>query len=424
MLALGPLLVSAPVAITGVIIGIGVGAVMGAAVVFALGRSEPVDEVTEVEPIPAVRGPADPRVVRALHSLPLGVLITDATGAPLFWNRFASQFRDARHSDALVEVAIYDLISDIVGSTRPTTADAGERQMNLYGPPERHLLLRASPTIGDGDELTGCIVVIEDETATQQAQRVRIDFVANVSHELRTPVGAIGVLAETLVGADVDTDADIVSRLAGRLQREALRLGDIIDDLLVLSRLDAEEGADHRPVDLTSVARCVVERSDDAANQAGLVVLGPPPNALPAFVLGDDSQLSSAIGNLLDNAIKYTDEDGEIEVSVTATGDRVELVVRDSGVGIPDADLDRIFERFYRVDSARSRATGGTGLGLSIVRHVVLNHGGTIEVRSAEGQGSSFTIDLPLHPEESFVEAELEAGSAPAVIEEENPVRG
>jgi two-component system sensor histidine kinase SenX3 len=374
----------------------------------------PYDLGAESSGAPPRIGSGDPRVDRALDALPIGVVVTDGDGVVVYRNRFSERFDDARHSDALVEAAINELIADMVrpppspsgrgamgangngqatATPGPDAAGTVERHLDLYGPPARQLLLRASTTVDDDGPWTGCVVLIEDETAAQRLDRVRRDFVANVSHELRTPVGAMSVLAETLVDAD---DPEIVARLSGRLHREALRLSDIIEDLLTLSRLDSAEEGPYQPVDLVRVAQCAVDRCAEAARQHDLIVHGPEPESGPVVVVGDQGQLQSAVGNLLDNAVKYTDVGGEITVGVSRDDGRAQLTVNDTGVGIPEADLDRIFERFYRVDGARSRETGGTGLGLSIVRHVVLNHGGEITVRSVEGQGSTFVVTLPV----------------------------
>jgi len=289
-----------------------------------------------------------------------------------------------------------------------------DRAIDLYGPPARNLLLRASPTYDPNDtpddapteqpdphsapadgggKLTGSVVLIEDVTAAHQLDRIRKDFVANVSHELRTPIGAIGVLAETLRDAE---DPEVVDRLAGRLHNEALRLGNVIEDLLALSRLESGRIEDPQLVDLHDVISLAVQRAEPGAEQRSIMIHTPPDGRDPVLVRGDQSQLVSAVSNLLDNAVKYSEIGDEVTVEVARTAEEATIAVADHGVGIPASAHQRIFERFYRVDDARSRATGGTGLGLSIVRHVVINHDGSITVTSTEGQGSTFTIRLPL----------------------------
>lgn len=323
---------------------------------------------------------------RALGALPLGVVVTDPQGVPVYRNRFAERFERGRHGEALVEAAMEEVIPGAIAG-HPV-----ERAIDLYGPPARNLQLRVSPTYDDG-ELTGSIVLIEDVTAAQQVDRIRKDFVANVSHELRTPIGAIGVLAETLREA---TDTEVIERLSGRLESEALRLGELIDDLLILSKLESDQSTEADTMDLHQVVRSAVERTAGSAEQREITVEHFGSGEGPVVIEGDEGQMVSAVTNLLDNAIKYSNIGSVVIVEVVRSDCAARLSVADTGVGIAEADLDRIFERFYRVDNARSRATGGTGLGLSIVRHVAVNHDGDISVESIEGQGSTFALHLPL----------------------------
>jgi two-component system sensor histidine kinase SenX3 len=202
----------------------------------------------------------------------------------------------------------------------------------------------------------------------------------------------MGVLAETL--AD-EPDPAVMRRLAGRITTEAERAGRLIDGLLDLSRIEAAGVHASRPIDVGDVVALAADRVGPLASRhgVGLVVAEGPEGAT---VDGDENQLTSAVANLLSNAVKYSDKGSSVQVEVAVTdGDWVDVVVRDQGVGIPARDLERIFERFYRVDRARSRETGGTGLGLSIVRHVATNHGGDVLVESQEGLGSTFTLRLP-----------------------------
>ena len=372
--------------------GLIVGAAIGAVVATLVRRPEPVEEPREdTEPVPDSLGwTGDPRVHRALSALPLGLVVTGPDGQPVFRNQYAEQFDRARHGDALVEAGLKEVIDATI------SGETVEQAIDLYGPPARNLQLRGSPTYDDG-VLSGAIVVIEDVTAAQQIDRVRKDFVANVSHELRTPIGAIGVLAETLRDAE---DPEVVDRLSRRLQDEALRLGDMIDDLLALSTLESGRVTEPELMDLRQVVEEAASRAAAAAEQREIEIECAGTDAGPIFVEGDQGQMVSAVANLLDNAIKYSDTGSAVTVGARIAEGHARLTVTDHGVGIPEADLDRIFERFYRVDDARSRATGGTGLGLSIVRHVVINHDGSISVESVEGQGSTFTLQLPLSPEQ------------------------
>jgi two-component system sensor histidine kinase SenX3 len=218
--------------------------------------------------------------------------------------------------------------------------------------------------------------------------------VANVSHELKTPVAALGLLAETLAGED---DVSVVHRLAERMQDDAFRVARVIDDLLDLSRLEAEETARHEPVRVLDVVGQAADQVRPAAELRGVrLECGGVPRTLT--VPGERRQLVSALANLLDNAVKYSGGGSTVEVTARTDGTTVDVTVRDSGIGIPTRDLDRVFERFYRVDRGRGRDTGGTGLGLSIVRHVASNHGGDVLVESVEGEGSAFTLRLPASP--------------------------
>lgn len=234
------------------------------------------------------------------------------------------------------------------------------------------------------------LAVIDSIAEDRRIDAIRRDFVANVSHELKTPVGAISLIAETL---DDETDAEMRAKLMSRLGKEVFRVENIIDDLLELTRLE------EKPPELVSLPIDVVvsEAADTAAGLAAgrgisVATVGLPSNA---NVLGDRRQLVRALTNLIDNAVRYSDSETHVTVTVEALPGVVDISVTDQGVGIPRAELERIFERFYRVDSARSRDTGGTGLGLSIVRHVADNHLGRTMVESKPGHGSTFTLELP-----------------------------
>jgi two-component system sensor histidine kinase SenX3 len=309
----------------------------------------------------------------ALDALALGVVVADETGAVLFRNRRAAELADGRHGDALVAHALTALLA----------RGPGAEVVELQGPPRRTLELSVE-SVG-----TRRVGVVEDVTERRHLEAVRRDFVANVSHELRTPIGALSVLAETLADEE---DAAVVRRLVGRISSESERAGRIIEDLLDLSRIEAEGARARRPIALGAVLESALARVGGAAEERGIDVRATVGDVT---VLGDEAQLVSAVANLIDNAVKYSEPGSPVDVEVAASGDDALVRVRDRGIGIPAADVERVFERFYRVDRARSRATGGTGLGLSIVRHVVENHGGSVEVASREGEGSAFTIRLP-----------------------------
>ncbi len=324
------------------------------------------------------------RVQSAFDAISAAAIVVDGDGVELLRNRHALPYVNARHGDVLVENEMQLRLHDAL------LGESTEQELHLHGPPERQLLIMGSPLIADG-ELLGAVVLVDDISEQQRLEQVRRDFVANVSHELRTPVGALSLLAETLEG---ETDPEIISSFLSRIQDESTRLASLIDDLLDLSRIEGGLAEESVEVDLASV----LEES-----AAGLRSAAEHKNIDLTFevfdnvvVNGDRTQLASAVSNLLGNAIKYTDDGGTVSGRIVSHGTDVAVVVEDTGVGIPQRDLNRVFERFYRVDRGRSATTGGTGLGLSIVRNVAVNHGGRVEVTSQEGVGSTFSMILPV----------------------------
>jgi signal transduction histidine kinase len=233
--------------------------------------------------------------------------------------------------------------------------------------------------------------VVRDVTETRRLDAIRRDFVANASHELKTPVASIRAAAETLRDGAID-DPEAAHRFTDQLERDADRLGRIVSDLLDLSRLETGSERLERAA-LDAIAEDEVARRQEQAERAG-VSLTVQLDGVPS-IRGSNRDLALMTANLIDNAIRYTPSGGSVAVEVRAQRETVVLRVRDTGVGIPQRDLPRVFERFYRVDQARSRETGGTGLGLSIVRHVSENHGGEVTVTSELGQGSTFEVRLP-----------------------------
>jgi two-component system sensor histidine kinase SenX3 len=328
------------------------------------------------------------RLRRALDTMPQGVIVCDENGEVVFRNARAVGLMGGRHGDALAAQAVVDLLAD---AWQQGTA---ERTLDLYGPPRRTLAVRTQ-LIDDGRRTLGVIAVIDDVSERRRLEEIRRDFVANVSHELKTPMGALGLLAETLVS---ETDPTVAQRLASRIHTEAFRVSRIIDDLLDLSRIESEEAPPREPILVNLVMAEAVERIRAAADQRDVKIDLEEPDP-PVAVMGDRRQLVSAIYNLLENAVKFSYDGGSVRIGGRVSEGEVTLEVEDHGVGIPARDLDRIFERFYRVDQGRSRTTGGTGLGLSIVRHVAANHQGRVEVESREGEGSTFRLILPTHSE-------------------------
>jgi two-component system sensor histidine kinase SenX3 len=237
------------------------------------------------------------------------------------------------------------------------------------------------------------LIIAQDLSESRRLNDVRRDFVANVSHELKTPVGALSLLAEAILAAD--SDVSQTRKFAERMQLEVRRLTDLVSDLVELSRVQGESHMrNSRPVLVKDIVNEAVDTMKLAAHQKDITIDVANMTEVGA-VFGDDKQLTTALRNLVSNAVNYSPAGTKVGVGARRLGDTVEISVTDQGPGIPEADQERIFERFYRVDPARSRDTGGTGLGLAIVKHVCANHGGDCTVWSRPGQGATFTLHLP-----------------------------
>ncbi|MGA4540760.1 sensor histidine kinase [Uniformispora flossi] len=283
---------------------------------------------------------------------------------------------------------------ELLRMSRDTRRDGEIRQRDLLLPRRDGQELEVSARVAPlGSRLV--LLLVEDRTEARRVDAVRRDFVANVSHELKTPVGALSLLAEAVLDASDDPEA--VRRFSGRMQVESARLTNLVQELIDLSRVQNDHPLqDIAPVPVDDLVAEAVDRCRQVAQnkQITLAVGGDPGLVIP----GDHNQLVMALGNLVENAVNYSPERTRVDIDVRVTGRKAVIAVSDQGIGIPHRDLDRIFERFYRVDPARSRATGGTGLGLSIVKHIVAGHGGEVTVRSLEGVGTTFTLVLPLLP--------------------------
>jgi two-component system sensor histidine kinase SenX3 len=264
-----------------------------------------------------------------------------------------------------------------------------ELLMSRTGTPSRHVTARVAPL---GARLV--LALVEDRTRERRVEAVRRDFVANVSHELKTPVGAIRLLAEAVHDAAGDPEA--VKRFSDRMLTESDRLSRLVQQVIELSRLQGDEPLDAPvPVDVDEVIKIAVDTSAIDADSKRISIVTGGTQHLEVF--GNEEQVTAAVANLVANAVSYSENDATVLVSTKCEDDMVEVSVVDQGIGIPPSEIDRIFERFYRVDPARHRSTGGTGLGLSIVKHVAATHGGDVRVWSVEGQGSTFTLTLPRH---------------------------
>ena len=238
------------------------------------------------------------------------------------------------------------------------------------------------------------LVLVSDESEAQRVHDVRRDFVANISHELKTPIGALSLLSEAVLGAKDDPES--VTKFATRMQSEAKRLTDLVQEIINLSRVqDSDPLQLPQEVSIGYVIREAIDQCQISAESRGISVKYAEPNNV--LVLGDRDQLIMAIHNLIENAINYSPENTKVSISTKIEDKVVSILVADQGIGISESEQERIFERFYRVDPARSRQTGGTGLGLSIVKHVANKHGGEVTLWSVENVGSTFSIRLPIH---------------------------
>ncbi len=354
----------------GIGIGIGIGRVVGR-------RSRAQAERAEQREVTA---DDTARFLReAVNHLEIGVVVSAGSGAVVFRNRAADAM-----SGTHVGVLLDGHLGDILATAR--RGQRSSRLVEIHGPPKMWLALDAEP-MPDG----AAVATTQDVSERMRTDAMRTDFVANISHELKTPVGAIAVLAEAL---EEERDPAVTGRLVDHIVTESHRVVRTIDDLLKLSQIESSLPGDE-VVELSAVVQSAISRGRIADGGRGIEVTTIEPPA-PIRVRGDRRQLTSAIGNLLENAVKYSHDEGIVEVRTRVADSAVEVMVADHGVGIPARDLDRIFERFYRVDKGRSRETGGSGLGLAIVRHVATNHGGEVVVSSQEGVGSTFVLRLPL----------------------------
>jgi two-component system, OmpR family, phosphate regulon sensor histidine kinase PhoR len=325
-----------------------------------------------------------------LAAMDEGVMLIGSDGVAQYANpsalrltgRMAADLRggDVESERLYLPQAVRGLIDDA-----RTAGSVREREIEI-GRPTRTVLASAFPVGSEGLAL----LVLRDVTEARRVEEMRRDFVAAASHELKTPVASIQAAAETLSHA-LDEDPEAAHRFVSHLVRDSERLSMIVRDLLDLSRLETDR-TDFEPVRLDTLASAEIERIGERLREAGLVV---EVDALPTDTRGASEDLSLMISNLLDNAMRYTRPGGRIRVEVAPQNGDARLTVSDTGIGIPSRDLPRVFERFYRVDRARSRDTGGTGLGLAIVKHVAERHGGRVEARSELGRGSTFVVTLP-----------------------------
>ncbi len=328
----------------------------------------------------------------AVGNTELGIVIADRERGVVFTNPAADDVMKGRLGDAVARTRVLQLIERVT-----FTGVEEDLEFDLYTPTRRIINLDAVPIVDASASVDGAVVYITDLTARYRVEAMRRDFVANASHELKTPLGALSLLAETLVEAHDDA---MRTRLARRLQSEASRMAHVIDDVLTLAETESL-GAEHTPLSFTGLVDEAVASLESLADEKGITVIND--GTEDTTVAADRKQLVSAIVNLLHNAITYTaikGAGGVVRYGSSTRNGTIRFSVTDTGIGIPERYIDRVFERFFCVDRAQSRETGGTGLGLSIVRNVALAHGGTVTVESQTGVGSTFTLSIPVMPEE------------------------
>ena len=324
-------------------------------------------------------------LLRIFELLEDDVLVIDTEDSPIFQSPGISTLnilKDSRLDG--------DEILAIVRAVRRTRAPHQgliEIPRGPFGKGKRKI--KIAVTSLDEDSI---LILINDESEKARVDAIRRDFIANISHELKTPIGALSLLSEAISQAKDDHEA--MERFANRIKSEAKRLEDLVREIINLSRLQGEDPlTDPHPIEMGAVVNEAIAQAETNAESRQITVERGDKHE--AWVLGDRQQLIMAVHNLIENAINYSPEGTRVSVELKSVGDVIEVDVVDQGIGIKETDLERIFERFYRVDPARSRETGGTGLGLSIVKHVAQNHGGEVKVWSKVGVGSTFALRLP-----------------------------
>jgi two-component system, OmpR family, sensor histidine kinase SenX3 len=323
---------------------------------------------------------------------PFGVVVVDNFRDVVFTNDRAREL--GLVPDRLLDDRVWVAAQRTLMTGHDRYVDLVQRHPGTSG--RTTLSVRVHVRLLSHDDTRFAVLYVDDQSEQARMEATRRDFVANVSHELKTPVAAMGVLAEALLeSAD---DPDTVHRFGGKVLAESKRLGSMVGELIELSRLQgAERLPDLDSVDVDTVVAEAISRYKVAADNADIRVAADPPSGLE--MLGDQPLLVTALANLVANAIAYSPHGSTVSVSRRRVGDNIEIAVTDRGIGIAPADQERVFERFFRVDKARTRATGGTGLGLAIVKHVAANHNGSIRLWSKLGTGSTFTLSIPARTE-------------------------
>ena len=347
-----------------------------------------------VEPVVRDPEPRQDPVMDVLNTLPDAIFVFDRSGKSLSRNTVAERLRSS---------GVGLLIEEVVERQVARAGDTPVEERHHFRAPSDRTVQVSSMRCADGR----VVALVKDLSDQVRLEAMRSDFITNISHELKTPVGAIAVLAEAI---SEEADDATLRRVVQRMASEAERASQTLDNLLELSALEFAGIADPEDVDVGALVGAVVARFHDVTQPRSISV---EVAAMPELVVrGSWIQLESALWNLVDNAVKYSADESVITISAEPNFGSVWLRIADNGCGIPQRELDRVFERFYRVDKSRGRGTGGTGLGLAIVRHVASNHGGTVKVESVEGDGSTFILELPLAPRTKSGEASGMAGAS------------
>jgi len=321
-----------------------------------------------------------------------GVLALNSEGKVLYANPFFLNAFPAKGGVEGKPISLFiknaGLLKTIDGFIQNKTLLSEEIEINES---DRHFNVRLVPL--KDKEGSSLLLFLQDITEEKRVETIKKDFVANVSHELRTPLASIKGYSETLLDGGMD-DKGTLKEFLRVIDRHATRMARLIDDLLILSRLESHQMTIvSAPVDLNELIHATMKGFEKQARDKGIAISSTLPDGLPK-VSGDRDRLEQVMVNLLDNAIKYTPSGGRVSVTAEKTDGAVRVDVKDTGIGIPAADIPRIFERFYRVDKARSRELGGTGLGLAIVKHIIQGHNGKMQVESSPGKGSTFSFTI------------------------------
>ena len=338
---------------------------------------------------------------RAVSTAPVGVLVVDSAGAVRVSNRRVTEMGMMRNG----------MLDDRLWAAAASTLESGaDAEVDLAAPRglagrRAGLAVHAKIRLLNPQSPRLAVIYLDDQSEQARMEASRRDFVANVSHELKTPVAAMAVLSEALL--ESTDDPDTVQRFGGKIYTESQRLANMVGELIELSRLQgAERLPDLVAVDVDAVVQEAISRYRVVAEKASIAITTDDPTGFQ--VLGDEGLLVTAIANLISNAIAYSPNGSTVSISRRLHEDKVEIAVTDRGIGIARADQERVFERFFRVDKARSRATGGTGLGLAIVKHVAANHNGDIRLWSQPGTGSTFTLSVPSYAGTDYEHIEVQ----------------